>query len=279
VKKKKITIPEMRLFKETGKKMVMTTAYDYPSAVLIDKTDIEMILVGDSLGMTMLGYEGTVPVTMEEIIHHVKPVVKGAPNCLVIADMPFGSYNVSTEEAIRNGNRIMKETGADAVKLEGGLEVVDTVRALVRAGISVMAHIGLTPQTAAQLGGYRVQGKDAESARTLISAANELEKAGAFAIVLECVPAPVAKVITEKTAVPTIGIGAGPDCDAQVLVYHDLLGLFERFVPKFVKQYAVLGPVVIEALSSFSRDVRSGEFPREEHSFTMVSHEEIEKLY
>ncbi|MGI6711197.1 MAG: 3-methyl-2-oxobutanoate hydroxymethyltransferase [Bacillota bacterium] len=276
--KKKLTIPEIKGIKEAGKKAVMVTAYDYPSAALVNKTDIEMVLVGDSLGMTMLGYDSTVPVTLEDMIHHAKPVVKGAPQCLVVVDMPFGSYNISIEDAVRNANRLIKEGGADAVKLEGGIEIKDTVRTLVQGGIPVMAHIGLTPQTASQLGGFKVQGRDAESARRLIEDAEILEQMGAFAIVLECVPAPVAKIITEKLKIPTVGIGAGPDCDAQVLVYHDLLGLFERFVPKFVKQYVDLGTQIVDALASYSRDVRTGEFPLQEHSFTMVD-EEVKKLY
>lgn len=276
--KKKLTIPAMRVRKEAGEKFIMVTAYDYPSAVLVDKTDIETILVGDSLGMTMLGYDSTVPVTMDEMIHHIKPVVKGAPNCFVVGDMPFGSYQTGIEEAVKNGVRMLKEGGADAVKLEGGESMADTVQALVQAGIPVMAHIGLTPQTVSQLGGYRVQGKDAEGARKLLQDALVLEEAGAFGIVLECVPAPIAKLISERLSIPTVGIGAGPDCDAQVLVYHDLLGLFERFLPKFVKQYANLGEVIVQALSSYAGDVRDGKFPGPEHSFSMAE-EEVEKVY
>lgn len=276
--KKKLTIPEMKAMKERGEKAVMTTAYDYPSALLVNKTEIEMILVGDSLGMTMLGYESTVPVTMEEVIHHTKPVVKGAPGCFVVADMPFGSYNVSIEEAVRNATRLMKEGGADAVKLEGGEAVVETVRALVRGGIPVMAHIGLTPQTVSQMGGYKVQGRDAESAKRLLKDAELLQEAGAFSIVLECVPAPIAKLITKRLSISTIGIGAGPDCDGQVLVFHDMLGLFERFVPKFVKCYANLGETIVGALGEYAKEVRQGEFPAAEHSFGM-SAEEIKRIY
>ena len=203
--KKKLTIPKMKAMKEVGKKFVMTTAYDYPSALLIEKTDIEMILVGDSLGMTMLGYDSTVPVTMEDMLHHIKPVVKGAPNCFVVGDLPFGSYNISVEDAVRNSVKLMKDGGADAVKLEGGETVAETVRVLVRAGIPVMAHIGLTPQLISQLGGFKVQGRDAMSARKIVEDARVLEEAGAFSIVLECVPAPIAKMITEKLTIPTIG--------------------------------------------------------------------------
>lgn len=275
--KKKITIPGMKAMKESGVKFVMTTAYDYPSALLADKTDIEMILVGDSVGMAVLGYDSTVPVTMEEMIHHIKPVVKGAPNCFVVGDMPFGSYNASIKDAIKNATRLMKEGGADAVKLEGGETVFETVRSLVRAGIPVMAHIGLTPQTISQLGGYKVQGRNAESAKRLIYDAQGLEEAGAFSITLECVPAPISKLITERLSIPTVGIGAGADCDGQVLVFHDMLGLFDRFVPKFVKRYANVGETIVEALSAYANEVRSGEFPAEQHSFSM-SAEEVEKI-
>ncbi|ATW26295.1 3-methyl-2-oxobutanoate hydroxymethyltransferase [Candidatus Formimonas warabiya] len=278
MKKQKLTIPAMQEMKQAGRKFVMTTAYDYPSAILVDKTDIEAILVGDSLGMTMLGYDSTVPVTMEEMIHHIKPVVKGAPNSFVVGDLPFGSYNISIEDAIRNSTRILKEAGADAVKLEGGVTVAPTVKALVNAGIPVMAHIGLTPQTVSQLGGYKVQGRDKESAQRLINDAIALEEAGAFSIVLECVPVRVAKMISEKLTIPTIGIGAGTYCDAQVLVFHDILGLFERFTPKFVKRYADIGKTIIDALSTYSNEVRSGEFPTPHHSFGL-SAEEIEKMY
>ncbi|MDD2496949.1 MAG: 3-methyl-2-oxobutanoate hydroxymethyltransferase [Desulfitobacteriaceae bacterium] len=276
--KKKLTIPQMKAMKKAGKRFVMSTAYDYPSALLIEKTDIEMILVGDSLGMTMLGYDSTVPVTMEDMVHHIKPVVKGAPNCFVVGDLPFGSYNISVEDAVRNSVKLMKDAGADAVKLEGGETVAETVRVLVRAGIPVMAHIGLTPQMISQLGGFKVQGRDAMSARKIVEDAQALEEAGAFGIVLECVPAPIAKIITEKLTIPTIGIGAGAGCDGQVLVFHDMLGLFEKFLPKFAKQYANLGPTIVEALSSYSEEVRTGCFPDEEHSFSM-SLEEVEKIF
>lgn len=276
--KKKLTIPQIKGRKASCQKTVLVTAYDYPSAVLAERAGIEIILVGDSLGMTMLGYDTTVPVTMEDMIHHTKPVVKGAPGCFVIVDMPFGSYNVSIEEAIRNANRLMQEGGADGVKLEGGREIVPTVKAMVNGGIPVMAHIGLTPQTVSQLGGYKVQGTEGDSAQKLLDDALSLENAGAFSIVLECVPAPLAKLITEKVTIPTIGIGAGADCDGQVLVYHDILGLFDRFVPKFVKRYANIGPTIVEALSDYAKEVRNGQFPDEDHSFGMAA-EEIEKLY
>ncbi|MCG0276955.1 MAG: 3-methyl-2-oxobutanoate hydroxymethyltransferase [Thermanaeromonas sp.] len=267
--KRKVTIPELLNMKREGKKIRMVTSYDYITALLVEETDIEMILVGDSLGMVVLGYEGTVPVTMEEMLHHIKPVVRAARNTFVVGDMPFGSYNESIESAIHNANRILKEGGADAVKLEGGLNVVKTVEALVSAGIPVMGHIGLTPQTATQLGGFKVQGKDIEAARRLLEEAQALEAAGAFSIVLECIPSPLARAITERVSIPTIGIGAGPYCDGQVLVIHDMLGMFKRFVPKFVKKYADLAPQILEALKRYASEVAEGVFPGPEHSFGM----------
>jgi len=267
--KKKIPIPDFKELKKQGKKIRMVTAYDYPTAAIIEKTDIEMILVGDSLGMVVLGYDGTVPVTVEDIIHHAKPVVKGAPNTHIVADMPFMSYQVSVEDAIRNAGRLIKESGADSVKLEGGLDYAPTVKAIVKAGISVMGHIGLTPQTAGSLGGFKVQGKDAKAAQSLIDSAVALEDAGAFAIVLECIPAPLAKIISQKLDIPTIGIGAGVHCDGQVLVTQDMLGLFDRFVPKFVKQYAQIGQLELEAFNKYAEEVASGVFPDDAHSFTM----------
>jgi len=256
----------------------MVTAYDFSIASMVEKTPIEMILVGDSLGMVVLGYDGTVPVTMDDIIHHTKPVVRGAPHTFIVADMPFGSYNISSEDAIRNGNLLLKEGGADAVKLEGGKNVLNTVREMVNGGIPVMGHLGLTPQTATQLGGFKVQGKDAEAAKQLIEDAKGLEKAGAFAIVLECVPAPVAKIITGEIAIPTIGIGAGLHCDAQVLIIQDLLGIFDRFVPKFSKQYARLNEQIVEALNSYAQEVADGSFPGPEHSFSMKE-DDLKRLY
>lgn len=278
MEKKKITIPQFKEMKQQGKKIKMVTAYDYLLAAVIDKSPIETILVGDSLGMVVLGYESTVSVTMEDMLHHIKPVVKGAPNTLIIADMPFGSYNVSISEAIANANRIMKEGGADCIKLEGGAVVVETVRSIVNAGIPVMAHIGLTPQTVSQLGGFKVQGKDAGAALKLLEDAQKLEEAGAFAIVAECVPAPVAKLLAEKLSIPVIGIGAGADCDGQVLVAQDMLGMFDRFVPKFVKQYANLNGIIVDALQEYAKEVDKGIFPGPEHSFGMKE-EVLKKLY
>ena len=276
--KQKVTIPQLKEWKESGRKIRMVTAYDYPTALLVDRSEVELILVGDSLGMVVLGYDGTVPVTMDEMVHHIKPVVRGARSTLIVGDMPFMSYNVSIEKAIENAGRLMKEGGADCVKLEGGLPVVPVVRALVDAGIPVMAHIGLTPQTASQLGGFKVQGKDEAAAQRMLVEAQKMEEAGAFSIVLEAIPAPLAKLITAKIGIPTIGIGAGPDCDGQVLVIHDMIGLFDRFVPKFVKKYANVSEDIVSALNTYAKDVETGAFPGPEHCFTMKE-EVLKRLY
>lgn len=270
-------IPEFEKMKQAGEKISMLTAYDYPSARWVEEAGVDTILVGDSLGMVVLGYDSTVPVTMEEILHHTKAVHRGAPQTFVVADMPFMSY-ATPEIALHNAGRLLKEGGADAVKLEGGENVVPTVQALTRAGIPVVAHIGLTPQTAGQLGGFKVQGRDLESAKQLLQDAQALEQAGAFMIVLEAIPRQVAKQISQALTIPTIGIGAGFECDGQVLVFHDLLGLFDRFKPKFVKQYAQLGHQAIESIREFRDDVKSGLFPAEEHTFGL-SDEVIQKLY
>lgn len=264
--------------KDQGRRFTVITAYDYPFASMVDKTPIEMILVGDSLGMVVLGYDSTVPVTMEDMIHHTKAVGRGAKNTFIVADMPFGSYNTGANDAVRNANRLLKEAGADAVKLEGGAEVCSVVQALVQGGVPVVGHIGLTPQTAAQLGGFKVQGKSAEAARKLLEEAALLEQAGVFAITLECIPSPVAKLITERVAIPTIGIGAGPACDSQVLVIHDALGLYERFTPKFVKKFAELNAPIMAALEQYAAEVAGGQFPGPEHSFGMKE-EDIKQLY
>lgn len=276
--KQKVTIPQLRDWKAQGKKIRMITAYDYPTALLVDRSDIELILVGDSLGMVVLGYDGTVPVTMDEMVHHIKPVVRGARNTLIVGDMPFMSYNVSIEKAIENAGRLMKEGGADCVKLEGGLAMTLVVKALVDAGIPVMAHIGLTPQTASQLGGFKVQGKDEAAARRTLEEAQAMESVGAFSIVLEAIPAPLAKLITEKIKIPTIGIGAGVHCDGQVLVLHDLIGLFDRFTPKFVKKYANVSEDILSAMNAYAKEVETGEFPGPEHSFTMTD-DVLKRLY
>jgi 3-methyl-2-oxobutanoate hydroxymethyltransferase len=255
------------------RKLTMLTAYDYSSATLVDECDIDMILVGDSLGMVMLGRDDTISVTMDEMVHHTKAVVRGTTRSLVIADMPFMSYEVSTEDAMRNAARLFQEGGARAVKLEGGHTVVAQVRALVNAGIPVVGHIGLTPQRVASLGGFKVQGKTAEAANALLEEAKALEAAGVFCIVLEAIPAPIAARITQELSIPTIGIGAGAECDGQVLVFHDLLGLFDRFVPKFVKQYANLREIAAAAISDYKREVEDGSFPAQEHTFGMPQHE------
>jgi 3-methyl-2-oxobutanoate hydroxymethyltransferase len=269
MERKKITPVDVQAMKREGKRIAMLTAYDYPMALLEDRAGIEIILVGDSLGMTVLGYENTVPVTMDEMIHHTKAVTRGAKYALIIGDMPFMSYNTSERDAILNAGRFMKEGGADAVKLEGGASVKETVRAIVRAGIPVMGHLGLTPQTISMLGGFKVQGKDAQAAQKIIDDALSLEDAGAFSVLLEAVPAPIAKRVTERLNVPTIGIGAGVHCDGQVLVVHDMLGLFDRFTPKFAKRYINLGELMLKAFDSYREEVVKGTFPTDQHSFHM----------
>lgn len=273
----KITLSDLLNKKRDGKKITMLTAYDHPTAKLIDDAGIDSILVGDSLGMVALGYESTVPVTMDEMIHHAKAVRRGTKYAFLIGDMPFLSYQVSAEDAVRNAGRFMKEAGCDAVKLEGGIEVLDAVKAIVRAGIPVLGHLGLTPQTVSKLGGYKIQGKDAEQARKILEDALLLEDAGCFGIVLECVPGQVGKLITEKLKIPSISCGAGPYCDGQVLVTNDMLGLFDRFVPKFVKQYAKLSTLITSAVNNYKEDVLSGVFPGKEHSF-VIKEEELDKL-
>ena len=275
--RKKITPVDIQAMKDEDKKIAMLTAYDYPMALLEDRAGVEIILVGDSLGMTVLGYENTLPVTMDEMIHHTKAVTRGARYALIIGDMPFMSYNMSEREAIFNAGRFMKEGGADAVKLEGGATVKETVRAIVRAGIPVMGHIGLTPQTMSMLGGFKVQGKDAKTAQKIIDDALLLEEAGAFSVLLEAIPAPIAKKITERLNIPTIGIGAGVHCSGQVLVVHDLLGLFDRFTPRFAKRYVNLGESMLKAFASYREEVQKGEFPSDQHSFH-IDEKELSKI-
>lgn len=277
MERKKITITDLQNKKREGKKITMLTAYDYPVARLVDEAGIDSILVGDSLGMVVLGYESTVPVTMDEMIHHSKAVRRGTRYAFLIGDMPFMSYQISKEEAIRNAGRFMKEAGCDAVKLEGGYEVVEVTEAIIDAGIPVLGHLGLTPQTISKLGGYRIQGKDADAAKKILDQALQLEKVGCFALVLECVPDEVAKLITEKLKIPTIGIGAGLYCDGQVLVTNDMVGLFDRFVPKFVKQYVKLSTAILDGVKKFKEEVEAEKFPDKEHSFT-IKEEEIKKL-
>lgn len=273
-KKKKLTIAQLIQKKTDKHKITMVTAYDYSSAILSEKAEIDTILVGDSLGMVVLGYESTTPVTMNDMIYHAKIVRRGAPSTFLIVDMPFMSYQISISNAIANAGKIMKQTGCECIKLEGGTEMIPVIDAIVKAGIPVCFHIGLTPQTATKLSGFKVQGKDAESAKELIRAAKEAEEAGACMVVIECVPDAVGKRITQEISIPTIGIGAGKECDGQVLVYHDLLGLFDRFTPKFVKKYAELGAIAYEALSVYKKEVETGIFPDVEHSFKMTTEEE-----
>jgi len=265
----RVTITEIKEMKQKKENIPMLTAYDYVTAKMIEEAGVPLILVGDSLGMVMLGYESTIPVTMEEMIHHTKAVVRGARKALIIGDMPFMTYHIGISDALHNAARFIQEGGAQAVKLEGGEVVADTVRRLVGCGIPVMGHIGLTPQSIHQLGGFKVRGKGLEEARKLLNDARILEEAGAFAIVLECTPAPLSKLITEKLAIPTIGIGAGPDCDGQVQVISDLLGLYSDFVPKHAKQYARLAGEIKTAVSSYISEVKSRSFPTAEQSYTM----------
>ena len=267
------------LLERKGKQPVsMLTAYDYHTACTIDEAGVDMILVGDSLGNVMLGYENTLAVTVEDMIHHGKAVVRGAKQAMVVIDMPFMSYQASVEDAVRNAGRIMKETNCQAVKLEGGAEYADRIKAIVEAGIPVVAHIGLTPQSFNALGGFKVQGKSLEQAQKLLADAKAVEEAGAFAITLECVPADLAKLVTERSGVLTIGIGAGNECDGQVLVYQDMLGYTDGFTPKFVKKYADLHSVMLEAFKQYKEDVATRAFPSKEQTFA-ISEEVIEKLY
>jgi 3-methyl-2-oxobutanoate hydroxymethyltransferase len=272
------TVLSLKEKKRNGQKISMLTAYDFPTARMMDEVGIDMILVGDSLGNVVLGYETTLFVTMDDMVHHTKAVTRAAKNTMVVADMPFLSFHISVEESLRNAGRLMQEAGAHAVKIEGGRERVAVVRALTESGIPVMGHIGLTPQTVHQLGGFRVQGKDVESARRLIDDAKALEEAGAFAVVLECVPAPLAKKVTQEVGIPTIGIGAVPDCDGQVLVNHDMIGLFGGHVAKFVRQYAQVGEIMKEAFKAYKEDVEKGTFPAEEHCYT-IKEDVLDKLY
>lgn len=262
------SVTDMQAMKRRGEPIAMLTAYDYPSARLIDEL-VDVILVGDSLGMVVLGYDSTIPVTMEDMIHHTKAVVRGSAQAMVVADMPFMSYQASVEEAMRNAGRLLQEAGATAVKLEGGVRSAETVRRIVEAGIPVVGHIGLTPQSVNALGGYKVQGKTRKEALALLRDAQALQEAGAFIIVLETIPAPLARAITERLDVPTIGIGAGAACGGQVQVYHDLLAYATNFVPRHAKQYAGLGDAVRAAVAAYVADVRAGTFPTEQESFDM----------
>jgi 3-methyl-2-oxobutanoate hydroxymethyltransferase len=271
--RKKVTTLALRQKKERGEPIVMLTAYDYPTAMVEDQAGVDVILVGDSLGMVVLGYENTLPVTMEEMLHHCRAVSRGAKSALLVGDMPFMSYQVSAEEALRNAGRFLQQGGMDTVKLEGGCERIDAVHAIVGAGIPVMGHLGLTPQSVHQLGGFRPQGRTASAAKRLLEDALLLEEAGCFSLVLESVSARLAELVSKRLSIPTIGIGAGVGCDGQVLVTHDLLGLFDRFTPKFVKKYANFHAEMQRAFAEFKSDVESKQFPAAEHSVEMADDE------
>jgi 3-methyl-2-oxobutanoate hydroxymethyltransferase len=265
----RVSINDIKEMKAKKEKIVMLTAYDYSTAKLVDEAGIPLILVGDSLGMVILGYESTIPVTMDDMIHHTRAVVRGTKQSMVIGDMPFMTYHTSTADALHNAARFIQEGGAQAIKLEGGVTVADTVKRIVECGIPVMGHIGLTPQSVHQFGGHKVQGKTPEAAERLLKDAQALEQAGAFAVVLELVPAPLAKLVTQKLSIPTIGIGAGPDCDGQVQVISDLLGLFSDFVPRHAKQYAKLAGSIKTALADYISEVKDGKFPTSQNSSSM----------
>ena len=274
----KNTVLTFKKAKEDGTKLSMLTAYDYSTASLIDQAGINGILVGDSLGNVMLGYEDTVSVTMEDMIHHGAAVARGAKNAMVVIDMPFMSYQTSVYDAVVNAGRLMKEGRANAVKLEGGVEVKEQIKAIVAAGIPVMAHIGLTPQSINAFGGHRVQGKTEAAAKKLLEDAKAVEEAGAFAVVIEGVPAALAKIVTERLSIPTIGIGAGKDCDGQILVYQDMLGMYSDFTPKFVKKFANIGEIMKEAFKRNIDEINAGTFPAKENCYT-IDEDVIEKLY
>lgn len=273
----KRTVTNLLQMKQKGEKISMLTCYDYSTAKLMDAADIDMLLVGDSLGNTMLGYPDTLAVTMEDMIHHGAAVVRGVKNCHVVIDMPFMSYQPSVYDAVVNAGRLIKETGGNSVKLEGGAAVKEHIRAIVDAGIPVVAHIGMTPQSVNAFGGFKVQGKSEETAAKIIQDAYDVQEAGAFAVVLECVPAKLAALISEKLTIPTIGIGAGEGCDGQVLVFQDMLGMFSDYVPKFVKHFADCGQIMTQAFRDYSNEVKAGTFPEEKHCFK-IDDEIIEKL-
>ena len=277
-RKMKKTVASFAKAKKEGRKLSMLTAYDYSMAKLIDESGIDGILIGDSLGNVILGYEDTISVTMEDMIHHSACVARGAKNCLVVCDMPFMSYQVSPEQALVNAGRLMKEGRANAVKLEGGRSVAPAIKAITAAGIPVMAHLGLTPQSINAFGGYKVQGKTEEAAKNLIEDAKAIQEAGAFSVVLECVPAPLAAKITQILDIPTIGIGAGADTDGQILVYQDMLGMFSDYTPKFVKRYAEIGKEMTDAFKAYIAEVQEGSFPSPDKAYTM-DESLIEKLY
>jgi len=274
---KKITIQDVKQAKKDNRKLVMLTAYDYPFGLMADEAGVDIVLVGDSLGMVVMGLDGTVEVTMDHMIHHIKAVVRGCKGPLIVGDMPFMSYNTSIREAIVNAGRLMKEGGCDVIKLEGGVDFAPTVEAIVKAGIPVQGHIGLTPQTASALGGFKMQGKDTQAARRIIDDAKALEDAGVFSMILEAVPAPLGELVAQAVSVPVIGIGAGSNVDGQVLVTHDMIGLFDKFIPKFVKQYMKIRPIIVDAMKAYKEEVATQAFPAAEHSFTM-SDKTLEEL-
>jgi 3-methyl-2-oxobutanoate hydroxymethyltransferase len=276
--RKKVTTRGFRLKKKHGETITMLTAYDYPTALAVDRAGIDSILVGDSLGMVVLGYENTLPVTMEDMLHHCRAVSRGAKYALLVGDMPFMSYQTSVDKAVENAGRFLQEAGMDSVKLEGGRERAEAIRQMVMAGIPVLGHIGLTPQSIQTFGGFRTQGQSATAAKRLVEDAHILEEAGVFGIVLEAVPAQVAELISQRISVPTIGIGAGVGCDGQVLVTHDLIGQFDRFTPSFVKQYANVHTIMQEAFTAFKEDVEGKRFPADEHSSFMKDEEWFELL-
>ena len=266
---KKVSIVDVQQAKEENRKLTMMTAYDYPFGLLADEAGIDIVLVGDSLGMVVMGLEGTVEVNMEHMIHHIRAVTRGCKHPFIVGDMPFMSYNTSIRDAIINAGRLLKEGGCESIKLEGGVDFAPTIEAIVKAGIPVQGHIGLTPQTASALGGFKMQGRDAAAAKQIIDDARALEDAGVFSMILEAVPAPLGKLVAGAVKVPVIGIGAGPDVDGQVLVTHDMIGLFDKFVPKFVKQYTNIRKVILEALGEYKDEVINVKFPAPEHSFKM----------
>lgn len=278
MERKKITVPDILQMKKERKKITKINLHDYPTAVLADRAGIDIVMIGDSIGMVVLGYQNTIPVTMEEMIHHAKAVVRGAGHCLVVCDMPFMSYQTSVEEAVKNAGRLLKETGVDAVKMEGGAEIKEKVKAIVEAGIPVMGHIGLMPQRVSLIGKYRVQGRDAQSAKQILKDALAIEEAGAFCLVLESVTAEAAKLITQKLKIPTLGAGSGPYLDGQSLNLYDILGLSLGVVPRFAKKYLNLAEEITRVLGEFKKEVQEGKFPGPEHYFTMEE-KEISNLW
>lgn len=270
----RVSVPRLLEMKQQGERIGMLTAYDHPTARILDRAGIDVLLVGDTLGMVVLGYDSTVSVTLEDMIHHIRPVVRGTERALVIGDLPFGSYNEGPTQAVRSATRLVKEGGCDAVKLEGGIEMAPSVRAVAEAGIPVVGHVGLLPQSATKVGGFKVQAKTADDARELLEGARALEKSGAFMVIVEAVPAPVGKLLSKNLTVPVVGIGAGPGCDGQVLVTPDMLGVQDEFTPRFLKRYAGLSKTIEAATREYISEVKSGAFPSEEHSYPMDPEEE-----